>query len=285
VVNLTGSNFVSGATVLFGAVSSVSVTFNSSTSLTATAPAQGAGTVGVTVTNPDSQSSTLPSAFTYIPPPPPPGLNSVNPTSGPTTGGNAVTLTGTNFVSGATVLFGAVSSPSVTFNSSTSLTATAPAQAVGTVSVTVTNPDSQASTLLSAYTYIAALQGASFYTLTPCRAVDTRNATGPYGGPALGNGSIRTFAIGGVCGVPADAKAVAVNVTVVQPTSGGGLNVYPAGLTPPVTSTINFSVNQIRANNAVLGLDGPTPGSLDVQCNLSGTATVHFLLDVNGYFK
>jgi hypothetical protein len=284
-VTLTGTDFVSGATVLFGAVSATSVTFNSSTSLTATTPAQGAGTVGVTVTNPDTQNATLNAAYTYVAPPPPPGLTSILPTSGPTTGGTAVTLTGSNFVNGATVMFGALAATSVTFNSSTSLTATTPAQGAGAVSVKVTNPDAQNTTLGSAFTYVAGPAGFSFYTLTPCRVVDTRNANGPNGGPALVGGTIRTFAVAGLCGIPADAKSVAVNVTVVQPTVTGNLNVYPAGITPPPTSTISFSAAQIRANNAVLGLNGSTPGSLDVQTNLSAAGTVHFLLDVTGYFK
>ncbi|HEX4966798.1 MAG TPA: zinc-dependent metalloprotease family protein [Thermoanaerobaculia bacterium] len=84
---------------------------------------------------------------------PPPTLSSIAPTSGPFTGGTAVTLTGTGFVNSATVLFGAVASPSVTFNSDTSLTAVAPAQSPGTVSVTVTNPDTQNATLNAAFLY------------------------------------------------------------------------------------------------------------------------------------
>jgi hypothetical protein len=52
------------------------------------------------------------------------------------------------------VRFGAVASASVTFNSSTSLTAISPAQAAGTVSVTVTNPDTQNATLGAAFLYV-----------------------------------------------------------------------------------------------------------------------------------
>jgi hypothetical protein len=85
---------------------------------------------------------------------PAPTLTSISPTSGNIGGGTPVTLTGTNFVNGATVRFGALAAASVTFNSATSLTAVTPAQAAGTVSVTVTNPDTQNATLSAAFLYV-----------------------------------------------------------------------------------------------------------------------------------
>ncbi len=93
--------------------------------------------------------------FTIVPPSglPAPTLTSVSPSNGPSTGGTSVTLTGTDFVSGATVLFGSMAAASVTFNSDTSLTAVTPAEAVGTVSVTVTNPDSQSAMLNGAFEF------------------------------------------------------------------------------------------------------------------------------------
>jgi hypothetical protein len=84
---------------------------------------------------------------------PAPTLASVSPASGPITGGTAVTLSGTGFVNGVTVLFGTVGAVSVTFNGATSLTAVAPAQGVGTVPVTVTNPDTKSATLNGAFQY------------------------------------------------------------------------------------------------------------------------------------
>ena len=84
---------------------------------------------------------------------PAPTVTSIDPTSGPFSGGTSVTVTGTGFVDGATVLFGGLGATSVTFNSSTSLTAVTPAQGSGTVSVTVFNPDSQSGTLSSAFLY------------------------------------------------------------------------------------------------------------------------------------
>jgi uncharacterized repeat protein (TIGR01451 family) len=124
-----------------------------------------------------------------------------------------------------------------------------------------------------------------FYSLTPCRIVDTRNPIGPTGGPALIGGAVRTFTISGACGVPADATAVTINVTVVGPTADGDLRIFPTGITPPLVSTLNFSAGQIRANNAVMSLEGVPPGNIDVQVGMSGPGTTHFILDVTGYIK
>ncbi len=84
---------------------------------------------------------------------PAPTVTSIEPTSGPFSGGTSVTVTGTGFVNGAVVLFGGLGATSVTFNSATSLTAVTPAQGSGTVSVTVFNPDSQSGTLSAAFLY------------------------------------------------------------------------------------------------------------------------------------
>jgi hypothetical protein len=124
-----------------------------------------------------------------------------------------------------------------------------------------------------------------FYTVTPCRIIDTRNVNGPTGGPVLVSGTIRTFPIAGSCGVPADALSVAVNITAVEPTAAGFLGLFPSGITPPLVATITFGAAQTRANNAILGLTGAVPGSIDVQTTLAVAGTSHLVLDVTGYFK
>jgi hypothetical protein len=165
-VILTGSNFQSGATCSFGAGITVnSCTFNSATQFTASITIGAAATVGsrnVTVTNPDSQSSTLSNGFTVTTagPPPPPTLSSINPNSG-AQGQNlsSVILAGSNFQSGATCSFGAgIIVNSCAVNSATQLTASitiGSTAALGSRNVTVTNPDSQSSTLSNGFTVIA----------------------------------------------------------------------------------------------------------------------------------
>jgi hypothetical protein len=124
--------------------------------------------------------------------------------------------------------------------------------------------------------------GASFHTVPPCRIADTRNANGPLGGPALVGGAIRDFPTAPVCGVPFSAKAVAVNVTVVLPTTDGYLTLYPAGTSLPLASTINFRTGIVRANNAVVPLG--TAGQVSVFCGMASGST-DFVLDVTGYFE
>jgi hypothetical protein len=123
----------------------------------------------------------------------------------------------------------------------------------------------------------------SFYTIAPCRVADTRSAAGTYGGPALVSGADRAFPMTGVCGVPATAKAVSLNVTVTQPGSAGDLRLYPAGMPLPNASVINFNAGQTRANNAVVMLNGA--GQLTVRDDQAPNARVHFIIDVNGYFQ
>jgi glucose/arabinose dehydrogenase len=122
-----------------------------------------------------------------------------------------------------------------------------------------------------------------FFTLSPCRLADTRNPNGPSGGPALQNGVTRNFPAAGLCGVPATAKAVAINLAVVSPTGSGQLNVYPTGCLVPATSTLNFAPGQTRANNAELALG--TGGQIAVLPTVAGSGTVHFVLDVVGWFE
>jgi hypothetical protein len=125
---------------------------------------------------------------------------------------------------------------------------------------------------------------ADFFTLTPCRLVDTRNAAGPTGGPALVPGAIRSFPVtGGACAVPSTATAVSVNLTVVQPAAPGHLVLYAGdAASPPLTSNISFSPGVTRGSNAVvrLALDG---GTVSVKNTSAGS--VHLVLDVNGYFQ
>jgi hypothetical protein len=121
-----------------------------------------------------------------------------------------------------------------------------------------------------------------FYTVAPCRVVDTRGAAGPQGGPSLSANSTRDFPLQGDCGVPATAKAVALNVTVTGTSGPGDLRLYPSGLPLPSASTINWRGGQTRANNAIVFFG--TGGAIGVRCDMPAGAT-HVVLDVVGYFQ
>jgi hypothetical protein len=133
---------------------------------------------------------------------------------------------------------------------------------------------------------VAALPALAFYTVTPCRLLDTRNPNGPLGGPALNDGQVRNFPLQSAnCQVPATAKALSINATVVSPSAAGSLVAYPGDAVPSGTSNINFVAGDVRANNAILGLSRNGDGSVNVLGILPPNGQVHFILDVNGYFQ
>jgi hypothetical protein len=122
---------------------------------------------------------------------------------------------------------------------------------------------------------------AGFTALTPCRVVDTRGTPGPLGGPALAANATRNFPVGGACGVPADAAALSMNVTVADATTAGTLTVYPGTGSAPGTSTLSFSGGRNRANNATMALIGGFLSVVDHQT----TGTVNLIIDVNGFYR
>ncbi len=244
-VTVTGTNFVTGATVSFGGTGATNVTVVNSTSLTATTAAHAAGVVNVVVTNPDTQSGILTNGFTYAPAP---TVGSVSPNSGPASGGTSVTVTGTNFVTGATVSFGGTGATNVTVVNGTSLTATTPAHAAGAVNVTVTNPDTQSGTLPSGFTYTTApivtsvtpatgpVSGGTSVTVTGTNFATTGGVTASFGGTAATN-VVVSSSTSLTATTPAHA-AGAVNVTVTNPDAQSGTlpNGFTYDATPPVLS-------------------------------------------------
>ncbi|MBB6142854.1 hypothetical protein HNQ77_000798, partial [Silvibacterium bohemicum] len=127
-VTITGLDFAVGATVTFGGSAATNVVVVNSTTITATTPAGSAGTATVTVANSGGQSGSLPAAFTYVGQP---TVSSVSPNSGSNSGGTAVTITGTNFATGAAVKFGTAAATNVVVVNSTTITATTPAGSAG----------------------------------------------------------------------------------------------------------------------------------------------------------
>jgi len=127
----------------------------------------------------------------------------------------------------------------------------------------------------------ADLGGGFFYTLTPCRVINTTKPDGPLAGPALSAGTTRTFAVAGQCGIPSSATSLSINVTITQPTAAGDLRLFPGGASPPLVSTINYRPGQTRANNAVMSVGAATDFS--VRCD-QASGTVQLIIDVNGYF-
>jgi len=130
-----------------------------------------------------------------------------------------------------------------------------------------------------------------YNTLTPCRVFDTRNAGS--GGVFVGGtnpGNPRTITVGGVCGVPATAKVVALNVAVADFTTSGYVVLYP-GSTPPPNNAGDFAFSFDPT------IARPYPAKSDlIQASLAadGTITAHvvipagqslrLVIDVYGYY-
>jgi PKD repeat protein len=119
-----------------------------------------------------------------------------------------------------------------------------------------------------------------FQTVTPCRLFDTRAST------PLSAGVPRNFNVQGVCGIPSGAAAAAVNLAAISPSAGGFLTLYPSTLSaPPLVSNANFiaGTTVVTANGARLPL-GPSTPDISAVYGSGGGATVHLVLDAQGYF-
>ena len=205
-------------------------------------------------------------------------VTSISPVSGPTGGGTTVTIRGSGFMAGATVTIGGVAATGVAVTGPTTLTAITGAAATGLADVTVAVPGPYSATLSQAYFYVPPPVPVRYYTLAPCRLVDTRAGAAP----ALNPYERRVWVVTGRCVVPTTATALSVNLTVVAPTAAGFIRLTPGnGLTE--SSAINFSPGQTRANNAVVML--ATSGSGSVAATNGSVGTVHVVLDVSGYFQ
>ena len=124
--------------------------------------------------------------------------------------------------------------------------------------------------------------GTGFFAVTPCRVLDTRNPTGPLGGPSLQPAATRTFDVAASpCGIPVGADAISANLTVTNVGAQGELVVFPSGLVPPHTSAISFRAGRTRANNAIVSLSP----SMTFSVYNNFAAPVDFIIDVNGFFR
>ena len=125
-----------------------------------------------------------------------------------------------------------------------------------------------------------------FYSVTPCRIVDTRNPiVGPTGGPALAGQAQRDFPIAGQCGIPSTAKAAVLNVVIVGPTGGGHLRIWPSGTAMPLVSTINFDAGEPAiANGAIVALTAG-PSNISTFLGTGVGPTAHLVIDTTGYLQ
>ncbi|MCU1395085.1 MAG: hypothetical protein JWM34_3513 [Ilumatobacteraceae bacterium] len=130
------------------------------------------------------------------------------------------------------------------------------------------------------YTTIPPAAGGKFTAVTPARLLDTRSGVGA---PAASLGQDQQLNLGvtGVGGVPTTGvTAVALNVTVDQPTGTGYLTVWPTGEARPTASTHNF-VPGLTVANMVIAKVG-SGGQVSIYNSAGNTQVV---ADVIGYFS
>lgn len=170
---------------------------------------------------------------------PPPSLSGITPTSGSTSGGTAVTISGKNLQSGATVTFGGVAGTSVDVASSSQMTAVTPAHAAGSVDVTVTNPSGESATLAAAFGY--------------GNAPPSVSAISPNSGPTTGGTAVNITGANFILGAvvlfgTAQASSVAVTsptqIQAVSPAGSGTIDVIvknPDGQTGTLSGGFTYS--------------------------------------------
>ena len=154
---------------------------------------------------------------------PAPSVTSVSPNTGPTAGGTSVTITGTNFASGATATFGGVPATNVTVVNSTTMTATTPAGIDGAATVTVSF-NGQSGSLTNGFAYVAPLSigsvspnlgptaGGTAVTITGAKFAS--GATVTFGGAPATNVNVLNSSTITASTPPGAAGAVTVTVTV-----------------------------------------------------------------------
>lgn len=151
-VTITGIGFTGATGVTFGGTAGTAFAVVSDTQITVTTPAHTAGPVGVVVLSPNGNSA--PGTFTFVAPPAAPAITSLTPTSGPTTGGTVVTITGTGFTGATGVTFGGTAGTAFSVVSATEIIVTTPAHAAGPFDVVVQSPNGDSAP--GTFTFVAA---------------------------------------------------------------------------------------------------------------------------------
>lgn len=177
-----GQNFEPGAAVKFGAAPGTQVEWLSDTLLKVQVPGGAENSsVDVVVTNSPGHAGTLASGFRYNAATVAPlVVAKVSPGVGSTDGGTVLTIEGTGFQAGTTVLIGTTPALGVNVVSPTTITAVTPPGSAGLASVRLERPDLSAVTAFNAFAYLAAGDLGHAPRLT-----DVDPAVGPMAGGSL----------------------------------------------------------------------------------------------------
>ena len=209
-----------------------------------------------------------------------PSVNVLTPSSGTGSGGQVVTVSGSDFATPApatTATFGG--SPIAISNlTADSFTFTTPPQPAVPNPVHIVAMDSlgssSATSAGSGFLYVPL---SNYNPLSPFRILDTR---GPPANP-IGPKATRVLQVtgAGITPVPTGSVAVVINVTEVNGTANSLLTVYPTGTPQPTASNLNFNANTVTPNLVTVALGGG--GQISIY---NSVGSVNVLVDVEGYF-
>jgi RHS repeat-associated protein len=265
-VAITGTGFTGATAVDFGGHAATSFTVLSATQISATAPAQSSGTVDVTVTTPGGVSAAVTAdKYAYLAAP---AVTGISPSAGPVAGGTKVTITGTGLAAATGVSFGGVAAASFTVVSATQITATAPAEGVGTVDITVTTPGGTSVTssadnftyaVTPAVTKISPAVGAASGGTTV-----TITGTGLTGATAVsfGDQAATHFAVISGTEITATAPAESAATVAITVTTPGGVS--------PAVPADQFAYTTAPAVTSISPQAGPLAGGTNVTITGSG---------------
>ncbi len=230
-IAIFGDNLNGATAVTFGGKAAASFTVVSATEVDAVSPASPAGTVNIQVTTPNGTTAINGNdEFNYNDQP---TVDSISPAQGPTAGGTAVQIYGTNLSGTTTVMFGGVAATGITVVSASQVNVTAPAQSAGIVNVTLTTPAGT-----------SAVNGGDEYTYTDLPVVQSLSV---YSGPAAGGTAVAVYGsnLSGATavdyGTTAAAKLTVASsgeVDTVSPAHSAGA-VHITVTTPAGTSVIS----------------------------------------------
>ena len=291
-LTVTGTDFEPGATVLFsntggstaaGVNCSVTLLVSPNATISCLTPSFPTGTAGVTVTNIDGQTSpSFAFNFTAGTPFGTAASTSITPSTGPTNGGTAVNISGSDFAAGAKVTVGGVPADQVLVANVNTIQAHVPAGSTGVAAVVVTNPSGTAGPLAGGYTYVPAVtvsfvQANSAQPASPATTATINYAT------AQTAGNLNVVIIGW-----ADATTTVQSVTdtagntynlAFNPTVGTGLSqaiYYAKNIIAAVsnTVTVTFSLAAQSPDVRILEYSGIDPvTALDSGGGRAGTGT------------
>ncbi len=132
-----------------------------------------------------------------------------------------------------------------------------------------------------------------FTPVTPCRLADTRIS----GGPLTADGTRSFLAVATSAGqnfssqggsntncnmFGVGASAIAINVTVVAPSSGGFATVYPFGTTRPLAASVNYTAGAIVNNTVLVAIPNPVQAA---EFTIYSFASANYVVDIVGYFS